>query len=100
MLRIQCPYCGTRDQDEFRCGGEAAIVRPTDPESSDDGDWARYLFYRTNAKGVQTERWLHAYGCRQWFLLVRDTATHVIEGAYRLDEPPPDTPAPSEGLAS
>lgn len=97
MLRIECPYCGTRDQDEFRYGGEAASHRPARPESLSDDEWARYLFYRANTRGVQVERWLHAHGCRQWFLLVRDTATHAIEGAYRLDEPAPSVPAPPDG---
>lgn len=100
MLRIQCPHCGTRDQDEFRYGGEAENQRPARPESLDDGEWARHLFYRTNTRGVQVERWLHAFGCRQWFLLVRDTATHAVEGAYRLDEPAPGAPASPDGPAS
>ena len=100
MLRIECPYCGTRDQNEFRYGGEAVSRRPAQPESVDDADWAAYLFYRANAKGPHFERWLHAYGCRQWFLLARDTATHAIEGAYRLDEPPPRIPAAPDETAS
>ena len=32
MLLITCPYCGPRPEIEFRCGGEAHIARPADPE--------------------------------------------------------------------
>lgn len=85
MLRIPCPYCGVRDQDEFRYGGEASIVRPDDPDNVSDAEWADYLFYRDNVKGPRLERWLHSYGCRQWFLVRRDTLTHEIAEVRRLD---------------
>ncbi|MEZ5739503.1 MAG: sarcosine oxidase subunit delta [Burkholderiaceae bacterium] len=83
MLIIPCPHCGDRAEVEFRCGGEAGIVRPPDGDSLDDAGWADYLFMRTNARGSQRELWCHAAGCRRWFTLVRDTVT------YRLspDEP-------------
>jgi len=78
MLRIECPYCGVRDQVEFQYGGEAGIVRPAHPESASDAEWADYLFYRDNVKGVHLERWLHSFGCRQWILVERDTSSHEI----------------------
>ena len=28
MLRIECPWCGTRDEPEFAYGGESHISRP------------------------------------------------------------------------
>ncbi|MGH6719268.1 MAG: sarcosine oxidase subunit delta, partial [Alphaproteobacteria bacterium] len=28
MLLIACPFCGPRDETEFRCGGESHIIRP------------------------------------------------------------------------
>jgi heterotetrameric sarcosine oxidase delta subunit len=86
MLSIQCPYCGERDQDEFHYGGEATVDRPAQPEGSGDAEWGRYLFYRENRMGMHLERWVHDFGCRQWFLLERDTLTHEIRAAYRLDE--------------
>jgi heterotetrameric sarcosine oxidase delta subunit len=76
MLRIPCPHCGLRDLVEFRYGGEAGVLRPTDPESASDGEWANYLYYRNNLKGPQLERWVHIHGCRQWFELRRDTLSH------------------------
>jgi sarcosine oxidase subunit delta len=88
MLRLPCPYCGVRDQSEFRFGGEASIVRPANPEAASDEEWADYLFYRDNLKGVHRERWLHNFGCRQWFLVERDTVTHEILGSRRLGEAP------------
>jgi sarcosine oxidase subunit delta len=78
VLRISCPWCGLRDQSEFRSGGEASVVRPTDPQSVSDDEWADYLFYRNNIKGAHQERWMHSYGCRQWFVVTRDTVTHEI----------------------
>jgi heterotetrameric sarcosine oxidase delta subunit len=84
MLRIECPYCGIRDQGEFRFGGEANIHRPSDPAQASDGEWADYLFYRDNLKGLHTERWVHSYGCRRWFRVLRDTATHEIVSVHHL----------------
>lgn len=88
MLRIPCPYCGVRDQDEFRFGGEASTVRPQGPENVTDEAWAEYLFYRNNVKGPQLERWLHAFGCGLWFLIRRDTQTHEISEVCRMNESP------------
>jgi len=88
MLRINCPYCGLRDQTEFRCGGEADRPRPEHPELTDDRAGAGYLFYRQNPKGLLRERWVHSYGCRQWFYLVRDTVTHEISGSSEIGGAP------------
>lgn len=76
MLRIRCPWCGLRDGVEFRYGGEASRHRPDDPASADDAEWADYLFYRENTRGPHRERWVHAWGCGQWFELERDTVSH------------------------
>ncbi len=78
MLIITCPWCGPRDLVEFRCGGEASVIRPLSPEQCSDAEWADYLYYRNNLKGSQLERWVHAWGCRQWFELRRDTLSHEI----------------------
>ena len=48
MLLIECPWCGSRDESEFTCGGEAHIERPVDPFALNDVEWADYLFMRTN----------------------------------------------------
>ena len=57
MFLINCPYCGERDQQEFKAGGEAHIERPKQPTELSDDEWAEYLFMRKNIKGVQFERW-------------------------------------------
>jgi len=67
-----------RDQTEFRYGGEADRERPLHPEQCSDQQWAEYLFYRDNPKGLLRERWVHSFGCRKWFNVIRDTATHDI----------------------
>ena len=95
MLLIPCPWCGPRDDVEFRCGGEAHIVRPAEPDAVDDAAWAEYLYMRANPKGLLAERWVHIHGCRRWFNLLRDTTTHRIIGAYRIGEPPPLPRGPS-----
>src|SRR3954453_17843166 len=92
MLLIPCPWCGPRDDIEFRYGGEAHIARPADPDGFDDSAWAEYLFMRSNPKGVFAERWVHSAGCRRWFNLLRDTASHRVLAAYRIGEPPPARP--------
>jgi len=87
MLRISCPWCGVRDEVEFRYGGESHITRP-DPAVG-DSEWSDYLFNRDNLKGVHFERWCHGYGCGQWFNIARDTLTHEILASYRMGETPP-----------
>jgi heterotetrameric sarcosine oxidase delta subunit len=86
MLRIHCPWCGPRDEPEFRWGGEVPIVRPGPPGEVSEAAWAEYLFLRDNPKGLVRERWLHALGCRQWFVVVRDTLTHEIRATSRIGD--------------
>lgn len=88
MLRIPCPWCGVRDETEFRFGGEAHVERPGLEVS--DAEWADYLFNRENPKGLHYERWCHVYGCSQWFNVVRDTVTHEIYAVYEMGEAKPD----------
>ncbi len=87
MLRIPCPWCGVRDEVEYRFGGESHLERPA-PDAA-DAHWADYLFNRDNPSGVHHERWCHSYGCGQWFNLARDTVTHQIIAVYRMGEPKP-----------
>jgi heterotetrameric sarcosine oxidase delta subunit len=86
MLLIACPWCGPRDEIEFRCGGQSHIARPGPYGEVTDEAWGDYLFTRQNPKGVHLERWSHTAGCRQWFNLARDTVTHEIKAVYRMDE--------------
>ncbi len=87
MLLIPCPWCGPRNETEFRPGGEAGIRRPENPEAATDTQWADYLFLRTNPRGRQRERWVHVNGCRRWFDVERDTVTHAVHGSAPPGEP-------------
>jgi heterotetrameric sarcosine oxidase delta subunit len=89
MLLIGCPWCGPRDEIEFRYGGQANIAYP-DPAAVDDPAWGRYLFVRDNPKGNFRERWRHSSGCRRWFHVVRDTTTNRILAVYRIGESAPE----------
>ena len=90
MLLISCPYCGARDEVEFFCAGEAHVVRPPSPETTGDAEWAQYLFFHRNPRGVVRERWHHVLGCNQWFNVARNTVTHEILAVYALGEPRPE----------
>ena len=89
MLQIECPWCGSRDQGEFSCGGEAHISRPLEPDVLDDAEWADYLFFRKNPRGWHHEQWCHSFGCRRWFNAVRDTVTYEFIAYYPIGVDPP-----------
>lgn len=91
MLLIECPWCGPRDQTEFSYGGEAHIVRPLQPDTLSDVEWADYLFMRSNTNGRYREQWCHAHGCRRWFNAERDTATYRIDSVYKVGESPSES---------
>jgi len=50
MFLITCPFCGEREQSEFKAGGEAHIERPKQPAELSDNEWAEYLFMRKISK--------------------------------------------------
>ena len=66
------------------------MTRPGPPEQVSDQAWGDYLFFRDNPKGWVRERWLHAGGCRQWFVVVRNTLTHQIRCTSRIEDPMPE----------
>ena len=99
MLLIPCPFCGEREETEFRCGGEAHIARPGQPSSLSDDRWADFLFTRSNPKGLHFERWCHAHGCGRWFNLARDTVSDRIIEVYRMGEPRPRADKPKRPKA-
>ncbi len=79
MLRIQCPYCGLRDHEEFSYFGDATkTYPPLDAEFHDQ--WVEAVFMRDNPKGVHTEFWQHTLACRRWLVVKRNTVTHDILG--------------------
>ena len=76
MIRINCPYCGERDNSEFSYGGDATIDYPK--LDAPQEDWVKAIFFRENIKGVQRETWHHLNGCRMWLEGERSTITHEI----------------------
>ena len=71
MMQITCPWCGLRNSTEFIQHGE----KPPRPAVTDTTRtaWADYLYTRNNTWGEAKEMWFHSAGCRQFFLLYRDT---------------------------
>jgi sarcosine oxidase subunit delta len=72
-LQIPCPHCGLREFSEFGFGGEVRELESPDAERDFDR-----VYLNDNAPGPQVERWFHAYGCRRWFEITRDTVTNQI----------------------
>jgi sarcosine oxidase subunit delta len=97
MLLIHCPYCEEmREEEEFSPAGQAHIVRPLQPEEISDEQWARYLFFRKNPRGLHHEMWLHAAGCRKYFNATRNTVNYQIMETYKMGQQPSVT-ASEEG---
>lgn len=86
MLRIPCPFCGVRDETEFRYRGDATARRPADDAPPDA--WTGYVYLRENPAGWHTEFWLHTSGCRQLLRVERDTVTHAIRAVSPTLESP------------
>ena len=78
MLHIKCPYCGMRSQNEFVYGGDASVKRPELNKEISDLEWDNFVYLRKSLRGKHLEFWHHISGCRQWFKVQRDTATHEI----------------------
>jgi methylglutamate dehydrogenase subunit B len=75
-MRITCPHCGERGNEEFGYRGDATVRRP---EGSDDfAAWMDYVYLRDNPAGPHRELWQHVHGCRAWLVVTRDVRTHAI----------------------
>ncbi len=91
MLRIHCPFCGLRDEVEFRYRGDATARRPA-AEANEEAFFA-YVYARDNPRGWHLEWWLHTHGCRQVLKVKRHTLTHEIAWVgLPADAPPEDAP--------
>lgn len=84
-MRIPCPWCGTRDVEEFVFGGDASVKRPA-LNDTDAEKWLPFLYARENPKGLHREYWQHEKGCRHWLIVERDTVTHEIASICFADE--------------
>lgn len=100
MLVIACPFCGPRTEDEFHYGGQAHVAYPENPSAFSDEEWAQYLFYRDNPRGLYRERWCHSGGCRKWFNAERDTRTYDITETYLGQAPIAGDSHPSDATSA
>jgi len=85
VIRIDCPVCGLRDEDEFRFVGDATVERPN-IDNADMQAWYEYVFLRDNPRGDHVEHWHHANGCRQIITVRRNTLTHEIASSRLASE--------------
>ncbi len=76
MIRITCPFCGTRDHTEFTYEGDATVDYPA-LDASEEA-WFEAVFLRENPRGLHREFWRHLGGCGSFLEVVRDTLTHEI----------------------
>jgi len=76
MLRIPCPWCGLRDESEYRYRGDASRSRPSADAGLDA--FSAYVYQRDNPRDWHIEWWLHIAGCRRLLKVVRHTVTHEI----------------------
>ena len=87
-MRIKCPYCGERGNEEFAYLGDATVRRPDGrvPAAGDDAAWQAwmdYVYLRDNPMGAHRELWYHAAGCHSWLVVTRNTVTHEIASVVR-----------------
>ena len=55
-----------------------------------DEDFEKFLFIRSNPKGLIYERWRHIHGCGRFFNAVRDTVSDRFLMTYKAGEPKPE----------
>ncbi len=75
-MRIPCPHCGERGNEEFSYLGAADPRRPMADAAAEA--WHEYVHLRENVAGSHRELWQHLNGCRRWLIVTRDTRTHAI----------------------
>jgi sarcosine oxidase subunit delta len=84
-MRIPCPFCGERDLSEFAYLGDASVER-SDPMAADArAQFITAVYLRDNPAGRHDELWYHAFGCRSWLRVSRDTRNHQIFAAAYAD---------------
>src|SRR5215469_11602126 len=76
MLRIPCPWCGVRDESEFRYRGDATRSRPAADAGLDA--FSAYVYERVNPRDWHIGGGLHVAGCRRLLKVGRHTLPHEI----------------------
>ena len=80
-MRIECPFCGERDLSEFAYLGDAGRPPPVPAGDESQARLVDAVYLRENPAGAHRELWYHAFGCRSWLEVSRDTRTHEVLGA-------------------
>ena len=75
-MRITCPHCGERGNDEITVLGAADPLRPA--ADAPLGDWVAYVHERDNHRGTHRELWHQQAGCRAWLIVERETLSHAV----------------------
>ncbi len=87
-MRIPCPFCGPRGNEEFTYLGDASVRRP-DPAAADaQATFHNYVYLRENPSGAHREYWYHGGGCRRWLVVTRNIRTHAITDARFAESRP------------
>ena len=84
-MRIPCPFCGPRGNEEFTYLGDASMRRPDPAAPGAVKAFHDYVYLRDNPSGQHRELWYHGGGCRKWLVVTRDTRTHNINDATFAD---------------
>jgi len=82
MLRIPCPWCGPRDEVEFRYRGDATRTRPGADAAL--ADFTAYVYTRDNPLGWHLEWWLHTGGCRKLLKVLRTAEDGSAFGSFAV----------------
>ena len=69
MKRLECPFCGPRELEEF-------LFHKTLAEPG--ADPCAEVYARTNRLQLSREHWQHLHGCRAWLLVHRNPATNDV----------------------
>ena len=77
MIRINCPFCGLRDHQEFTYLEDGSVKIPPLNNTSEK-KWYEFIFLRDNPRGKHIEKWHHVHGCRMILIVTRDTTNHKI----------------------
>jgi sarcosine oxidase subunit delta len=78
-VRISCPFCGPRGNEEFSYLGDARLTQRPDPAATDAvAAFHDYVYQRENPSGAHRELWYHGGGCRKWLVVTRNARTHEV----------------------
>ena len=84
-MRIPCPFCGPRGNEEFTYLGDASVRRPDLNAPGATAAFHDYVYLRDNPSWAHQELWYHGGGCRSWMIVTRNTRTHEISEAKPAD---------------